>query len=141
MASTSYSDRVAGIEYAASATVGQFAGAATGSLPGRWDATIVHDLLRPGQTVPITGGTFTLHSRTIISGRFTGGTVSPINNPATCGNERFDVTGTMALNGGGSGNVRVVLTHLRAPIGRSCLTYGATVAGRLALTPAPAVAV
>jgi hypothetical protein len=133
MASTTYNDRVAGIEYAATATVGQFTGAATGSLPGSWDATIVHAPLQTGQTVPITGGTFTLHSRATISGAFTQGAVSPITTPATCGIERFNVTGTMALNGGGSGSFTVVLTHLRAQIGGRCLTYGATVTGRLGL--------
>jgi hypothetical protein len=137
---TTSTDRVAGIEYAATSTVGQFAGAATGSLPGSWNATIVHTPLQSGRPVPITGGTFTLYSRHTISGTFTDGSVSPLNTPTACGNERFNVTGTMALNGGGSGSFTVVLTHRRTRIGTSCLTYGATVAGALALAPDSATA-
>jgi hypothetical protein len=135
MASTTYADRVVGIEYAATSTVGRFAGAAAGPLPGGWDARIVHGLLRAGQNVPITGGTFTLHTRSAISGVFTGGSVSSIDAPATCSKERFTVTGTMALNGGGSASVAVVLTHLRARLGTRCVTSGATVVGRMTLAP------
>jgi hypothetical protein len=138
LASTTYTDRAAGIEYAATSTMGQFAGIATGSLPGGWNASIAHAPLQPGQSVPITGGTFTLHSRPTISGAFTGGSVSPLDTPATCGNERFKVTGAMALHGGGSGSFSVVLTHLRTQVARGCVTYGATITGRLTLAPASA---
>lgn len=139
-ASTTYTDRVAGIEFAATATVGQFAGAATGSLPASWRATIVHAPLDAARPVPITGGMLTLYGRQTISGTFTSGSVSPINSPDPCGNQRFNVTGTIALAGGGSGSFVVTLTHHRARIGTGCTTYGATVTGRLALAPASATA-
>ena len=140
IASTTSTDRVAGIEYAATSTIGQFAGVGTGPFPGSWNATLVHQPLRPGQTVAITGGAFTLYSRSTIGGSFTGGTVSPVTTPGPCGNERFNVTGTMALNGGGFGRFTVVLTHLRAQIHARCVTYGATVTGTLALAPASTAA-
>jgi hypothetical protein len=139
-ASTPSTDRVAGIESAATSTVGRFAGAGRGPLPGSWNATIVHDPLEPGHTLSITGGTFTVYSRSTIRGTFTGGTISPITTAGTCGNERFNVTGTMALNAGGSGRFTVVLTHLRTQIRTACVTYGATVTGTLALAPAATAA-
>jgi hypothetical protein len=57
--------------------------------------------------------------------------VKPLDTPSTCRNERFDVTGTLKLRGGGSGSFAVVLTHLRAPNQSGCTTYGATVVGDL----------
>jgi hypothetical protein len=42
--------------------------------------------------------------------------VSPINAPTTCVNERFNVTGTLAFDGGGTGTFSVVLTHLRTQL-------------------------
>lgn len=124
--------RVQGVEYAATATEGRFGGAARAPLPGAWTAAVVHDPLRSGRAVPITGGSFRLYGeRHVVGGTFTGGSVTPRDAGSGCGNERFDVTGTLALRGGGRGTFSVVLTHLRVPGRSGCRTYGATVAGTL----------
>jgi hypothetical protein len=124
--------QVRGLEYAATLVEGRFGGAAQGPLPGAWRAVVRHDPLRQGEAVPVTGGSFTLYgARRVLDGTFTRGRVTPHDTPATCGDERFDVTGTLALQGGGRGAFAVVLTHLRV-LGRSgCTTYGATVVGTL----------
>ena len=132
--------RVQGVEYAATATEGRFGGAARAPLKGAWTAVVVHDPLRSGKAVPITGGSFRLYgARQVLGGTFTGGSVTPQNQPATCGNERFDVTGTVALRGGGRGTFSVVLTHLRIPVRSGCRLYGATVVGTMTV-PARAAA-
>ncbi|GAA1270838.1 hypothetical protein GCM10009609_37440 [Pseudonocardia aurantiaca] len=133
-ASTVSTDQVNGLEYSATSTVGKFAGTATGDLPGAFTATVAHAPLdpRPGMSVPITGGSFTLYSRRIITGSFSGGAVTLLASPSNCRDETYEVTGTLnGLNTGGSGDVTVILTHLRRQLGAQCLTYGARVAGSL----------
>ena len=126
--------RVTGIEYSATSTTGRFSGLASGSLPATWDATVIHDQLNPDAAVPITGGTVTLHTRAPITGTFAEGTVSPIDTPTTCADERFDVTGTLAFDNGRTGTFAVVLTHLRTKLRSGCVTFGAVVIGTLTLT-------
>jgi hypothetical protein len=129
--------RIGGVEYAATDTEGRFGGAAGGPLPGAWLATVVHDPLAD-DAVAITGGSFTLHgTQRDLGGTFVRGTVTPLDGASTCGNERFAVSGTLALGDGGRGSFRVVLTHLRVPIRAGCRTYGAVVDGTLRV-PAPA---
>jgi hypothetical protein len=129
--------RIGGLEYAATSTEGRFGGAAGGALPGAWLATVAHDPLAD-DAVAITGGSFTLHgTQREVSGTFVRGTVTPLDGSSSCGNQRFAVTGTLALSGGGRGAFRVVLTHLRAASRAGCRTYGAVVAGTLRV-PAPA---
>jgi hypothetical protein len=140
IAAPGYTDQVKGIEYSATSTVGRFSGTATGPLPGAWNAVVVHDPLNPQAAVPITGGSVTLYSRRTLTGTFVNGTVSPINTPTTCVNERFNVTGTLAFNDGGTGTFSVVLTHLRTQLRSSCVTYGAAVAGTLTIPSRSAVA-
>ena len=124
--------RIRGVEYAATATEGRFGGAASGGVRGAWLATVVHDPLRAGRAVPVTGGSFALHGpQHDVRGTFVGGRVAPRGTPAAYGNELFDVTGDVALDGGGRGAVRVVLTHLRVATRSGCRTYGAVVAGSL----------
>ena len=124
--------QIGGLEYAATATEGRFGGAASGPVPGAWLATVVHSPLQQGKAVPITGGSFTLRGRERqIGGTFVRGTVTPLSDGATCGNQRFDVTGTLALDDGGRGAFRVTLTHLRAASNSGCHTFGAFVAGSL----------
>jgi hypothetical protein len=123
---------IRGLEYSATSTEGRFGGTARGQLRGVWTAVVVHDRLEGEEPVPINGGSFTLYtSERPISGTFVRGTVKPLDTPSTCRNERFDVTGTLKLRGGGSGSFAVVLTHLRAPNQSGCTTYCATVVGDL----------
>ena len=125
--------RIGGVEYAATSTQGRFGGAADGQVRGAWQATVVHDPLGSGKAVPITDGSFTLRStQREVRGTFVGGTVTPRASRSTCGNERFDVRGTLALPGG-RGSFTAVLTHLRVPSRSGCRTYGAVVVGTLAL--------
>lgn len=132
LAASATTVEIGGLEYAATATQGRFGGAAKSPVPGAWLATVVHEPLRRGEAVPITGGSFTLHGkRRDIGGAFVRGTVAPLDAPTTCGNERFAVTGTLALRGGGRGSFSVVLTHLRVPLRTGCQTYGAVVVGSL----------
>jgi hypothetical protein len=125
---------IRGLEYSATSTEGRFGGAAKGQLRGLWTAVVVHDPVQGSEPVAINGGSFTLYtSERPVSGTFVRGTVRPLGRPSTCGDERFDVTGTLKLRGGGSGSFAVVLTHLRAPRRSGCTTYGATVVGDLAV--------
>jgi len=131
---------IGGLEYAATDTEGRFGGAANGQVPGAWLATVVHDPVTEGVAVPITGGSFTLRStQGDVSGRFVRGEVVPLDDFFTCANQRFNVTGTLALDSGGRGAFTVVLTHLLAQTDSGCHIYGAVVAGSLTV-PARAVA-
>ena len=140
-AASTVSARVQGFEYAATATEGRFGGASLAPLPGAWTATVVHEPLRPGRAVPITDGRFRLYGRHgSVDGGFVGGSVTPRRSSVSCGNERFDVAGTLALRDGGRGSVRVVLTHLRTPTRSGCRTYGATVSGTVTVPARGALA-
>jgi hypothetical protein len=133
LASRAYTVQVKGIEYSATTTVGKFAGAATGRLPGTWQARVVHEPITAARTVPISSGSFQLYSHRKITGRFVDGAVRRLNTPTTCVDERFDVRGNLALDGGGTGQFTVLLTHLRTTVGARCVTYAATVEGTLTL--------
>ena len=93
-------------------TEGRFGGAADGPVPGAWLATVEHDPLTTG-AVPITGGSFTLHGtqQREVRGPSSTATATPLDDSSTCANQRFDVTGALALDGGGRGSFEVVLTR------------------------------
>jgi hypothetical protein len=135
LANRAYTVQVKGIEYSATTTVGKFAGTATGRLPGTWQARVVHDPIDAARTAPITDGSFQLYSHTKITGDFVDGAVTRLNTPTTCADERFDVRGNLALDGGGTGQFTVLLTHLVTPVEARCVTYAATVGGTLTLAP------
>jgi hypothetical protein len=50
LANRAYTAQVTGIEYSAMTTVGKFAGAATGRLPGTWQARVVHEPITAART-------------------------------------------------------------------------------------------
>ena len=132
-AATASTTRIGGLEYAATDTEGRFGGAADGPVRGAWTATVAHDPWTGG-AVPITGGAFTLHGtrQREIHGTFVDGTVTPLDDDSSgCANQRYDVAGTLALDGGGEGSFEVVLTHLRTQADSGCHIYGALVAGSL----------
>jgi hypothetical protein len=141
LAARTYTDQVRGIEYSATATVGKFAGTATGALPGTWRASVVRAPITAAPTAAISGGSFQLYSHRTITGRFVDGAIKRLNTPTTCANERFDVRGNLALDRGGTGQFTVVLTHLRTTVGTRCVTYGATVTGKLTLAPTASIGV
>jgi len=145
-ASSTYSDALSGYEYWASSTDGKFAGTASGSLPGSWNADVQHTALclSCSPTATITGGTFSLSTvihyvPALVTGRFTGGTVQVTNPGPGCTNQTFAVNGILGnvgtwWSGNGSGTFTVTLTHYRHYVFGSCVTYGASVAGTLALS-------
>ncbi len=135
LADRAHTVKVMGIEYSATATVGKFAGTATGRLPGTWQARVVHEPITAAPTAPITSGSFQLYSETKITGQFVDGAVRRLNTPTTCADERFDVRGNLALDDGGTGQFAVLLTHLRTTVGERCVIYAATVEGTLTLAP------
>jgi hypothetical protein len=145
-ASNTFTDALTGYEYWASSTDGKFAGTASGSLPGNWNADVQHTALclTCSPTATITGGSFSLSTvlhyvPTLVTGRFTGGAVQVINPGAGCTNQTFSVNGILGnvgtwWSGDGSGTFTVTLTHYRHNLFGSCVTYGASVSGGLALS-------
>ena len=129
------SDTIAGVEGLSAniSTTGNFAGVATGQLPGLWAATVNHVPLTytPGTQTPITGGTFTLKGigGVTLSGAISGGSVTPTVLPGGCGNQVFTISATVQ----GVGSFIGVLTHYRTSIFGACVTYGASVTGSAAL--------
>jgi hypothetical protein len=146
LAAQTSSDTITGYEYYATSTDGRFAGAASGDLPGSWNADVHHTALclvcTP--TATITGGSFLLATvlngiPTLVTGSFTGGTVQVTNVGANCTNQTFAVDGDLGsvgawYGGSGTGSFNVTLTHYRRSIFGSCITYGASVGGTLTVT-------
>lgn len=145
LAAQIYSDTISGYEYYATSTDGKFAGAASGALPGDWNADVQHTklCLSCTPTATITGGSVSLAATlggvpTLVTGKFTGGTVEVVNRGANCTNQTFSVNGILGsvgpwYRGHGSGTFTVTLTHYRASIFGSCITYGASVTGTISL--------
>jgi hypothetical protein len=133
----SYTDNVGGIEIYATSTEGVFTGVASGQLPGVWSATVFHTPLAgtstdPTQHATITRGSFKLVSGwKVVSGSFLyGGTVDQIGGVgSSCGNQVYSVDGTLT----NSGWFRATLTHYRTWFFGRCLTYGASIAGKVSL--------
>jgi hypothetical protein len=142
-AAQSHTDAISGHEYFFTSTDGKFAGSASGTLSGHWNADVQHTPLCGSctPTATITGGSFQLlHGiSTLITGDFTGGSVQVTNPGAGCTNQTFAVRGVLGSvgpwhSGNGSGLFSVTLTHYRVSILGSCITYAASVAGVLTLT-------
>src|ERR1700748_2630567 len=118
------SDSVSGLEYAATSTQGRFVGIASGALPGAWSVTVDHTPL--GTSAAITGGDFHLATRrdgtlTVVSGRFTRGTVRQLSGFTGCASQRYAVHGVLGGVGPGSagrgtGTFAATLTHYRAVV-------------------------
>lgn len=135
---TTVSYAVRGAEYAATSTVGSFAGAAVASGDyGVWQATVVHGALPTsvlGSTT-ITGGRFDLEARVRdMTGSFVGGSVTLLTTSA-CGQQTYWVAGSLVLTAGGSGTAAfgALLTHYRISLFGRCFTYGARVKGSVTL--------
>ena len=97
-----YADTITGHEYYFTSTDGRFAGTASGALPGAWNADVRHTplCLSCTPTATITGGSFSLATTyTLVTGRFTGGTVQVINRGVNCTNQTFDVEGILGSVG------------------------------------------
>lgn len=145
-AAQTYADSISGYEYYPSSTDGRFAGTASGSLPGPWNADVQHTQLCASctPTASITGGSLSLATTldfvpTLVTGRFTGGTVLVTDVGAGCTNQTFAVAGILGsvgpwYSGSGSGTFSATLTHYRHSVFGVCITYAASVTGSLALS-------
>jgi hypothetical protein len=146
LAAQTYDDTISGHEYYYTSTDGKFAGTASGTLPGDWNADVQHTklCLSCTPTATITGGSFSVATTlggipTLVTGKFTGGTVQVINKGANCTNQTFAVDGILGsvgpwYSGHGTGTFTAILTHYRTSILGRCVTYGASVKGTLSLT-------
>lgn len=119
---------LAGVETAATETVGTFFGVAKSHDDfGTWRAVIVHEPL--DDLVKITDGGFAIDGqRRDLQGIILGGTIQSLGG--TCRKEAFAVAGDVVLATGDLGEFNVKLTHygFRLPTG-GCFTYFATVEG------------
>ena len=142
LAAQTYNDTIRGYEYFFTSTDGRFAGNASGTLPGGWNADVQHTplCLSCTTTATITGGSFSLATvYTLVTGSFTGGTVQVMNPGVNCTNQTFDVEGMLGgvgrwYSGSGTGRFSAILTHYRHPVFGSCVSYAASVTGTLSLT-------
>ena len=133
---------ITGAEYAATSTVGSFAGTATGSSgdAATWEAVVEHTTLH--KTATITGGHASLLTSNLvyIHGDFSGGSVTRIYQAPGCSIQRYDVTGSLAnvhrsdSAAIGAGTFQATLTHYRTRIFGECVSYFATVSGSIGLT-------
>jgi hypothetical protein len=141
---------VNGIGSAASSLEFRFIGIGAGSGGDRltWRTNLDHTLLSPNPATPasITGGTLTAASRgggtNQLNGEFTGGTITfnpALSSPRPCGDEVYDVTGTVELDGW-TGTFTVQLTQNRLRLLGRCFNLTATVTGSPGLTLTPAAA-
>jgi hypothetical protein len=126
---------VSGAEYSATSTEGRFAGTANGSTgdTGLWNADVIHQALSascysspPGCAITA-GGSIALVTSggDIVSGSFTGGSITLVRQAQGCGQQVFHVDGHLATSAG-SADFNVALTHYRVFLG-SCVTVFATV--------------
>lgn len=140
LAQSSVTYSLAGVETAATSTQGTFVGVAQSADDfATWAAVIGHDPLDPSvDSVNITGGTFALDGQVRdFQGVITGGEVVRLTNGRACRNEKFDVTGSVALTTGDLGSFQVTLTHYRQrAAGGACVTFFATVEGLITVTTA-----
>ncbi len=130
-AAASSNDAIVGAELPSAdlSTVGNFAGIASGDLPGVWAATVHHEQLVYAVDTPtkIDSGTFTLRERggATLTIAFDGGSVTPTSLPAGCGSQVFAIVATV----GGVQLFQGVLTHYRVRLFGQCIAYAASIAG------------
>jgi hypothetical protein len=126
---------VSGAEYAATSTEGRFFGFARGSAgeTGFWHADVLHQplattcyLTSTGCAVAAGGSILVVTSSgDIVSGAFTGGSITLVREAPGCGTLLFHVVGQLQTSAG-SAVFDVALTHNRVFFG-SCVTVSATV--------------
>jgi hypothetical protein len=133
-----YRFTVSGTEVSATSTTGRFVGTASGSALGTWYAEVIHDPLGARANIR-PGGSFgmALHQAEpahLVSGQFSGGTIT-VNNPgANCTNQVYTVNGSLTnVSVTGTGQfVATLIHHRRSVLGR-CWLYAATIGGTVTL--------
>jgi hypothetical protein len=141
-ATKTYRFTISGTEVSATSTTGRFVGAASGSALGAWYAEVIHDPLSGPANTRInirSGGSFemALHQAEpayVVSGQFSGGTITVINPGAHCTDQVYTVNGSLRnVSVTGTGQFVATLTHHRRSVLGRCWLYAATVGGTVTL--------
>jgi hypothetical protein len=141
-ATKTYSFSISGTEVSATSTTGRFVGAASGSALGTWYAEVNHERLGGGVGARVaigSGGSFGMalaqaEPAYVVSGQFSGGTITTINSGTNCTNQVYAVDGDLKnVSVTGSGHFAATLTHHRRSVLGRCWLYAATVAGTVTL--------
>ena len=141
-ATKTYRFSVSGTEVSATSTTGRFVGTASGSALGTWYAEVVHDQLGGGVGARVairSGGSFGMalaqaEPAYVVSGQFSGGTITVINPGAHCTDQVYAVDGSLRnVSVTGSGQFVATLTHHRRSVLGRCWLYAATVGGTVTL--------
>ena len=141
-ATKTYRFSISGTEVSATSTTGRFVGAASGSALGTWYAEVVHDPLGGGVGARVnirSGGSFGMalaqaEPAYVVSGQFSGGTITVNNSGANCTNQVYTVDGYLRnVSVTRTGHVVATLTHQRKSVLGRCWLYAATVGGTVTL--------
>ena len=141
-ATKTYRFSISGTEVSATSTTGRFVGAASGSALGTWYAEVIHDPLSGPANTQVSirsGGSFgmALHQAApayVVSGQFSGGTITVINAGDHCTNQVYAVDGDLKnVSVTGTGHFAATLTHHRRSVLGRCWLYAATVGGTVTL--------
>jgi hypothetical protein len=137
-----YSFSISGTEVSATSTTGRFVGAASGSVLGTWYAEVNHAPLSGGvgaQVAIQSGGSFGMalaqaEPAYVVSGQFSGGTITTISSGTNCTNQVYAVKGSLRnVSVTGTGYFAATLTHHRRSVLGRCWLYAATVGGTVTL--------
>ena len=129
-----YRFNISGTEVSATSTTGRFVGTASGSALGTWYAEVIHGPLG-GRANIRPGGSFgmALHQAEpayVVSGQFSGGTITVTNAGDHCTNQVYAVDGDLKnVSVTGTGHFAATLTHHRRSVLGRCWLYAATVGG------------
>jgi hypothetical protein len=141
-ATKTYRFSISGTEVSATSTTGRFVGTASGSALGTWYAEVLHDPLGGGvgaQVAIRSGGSFGMalaqsEPAHVVSGRFSGGTITVKDSGARCTNQVYAVDGDLKnVSVTGTGHFAATLTHHRRSVLGRCWLYAATVGGTVTL--------
>ena len=137
-----YRFNISGTEVSATSTTGRFVGTASGSALGTWYAEVVHAPLGGGVGAQVdirSGGSFGMaldqaEPAYVVSGQFSGGTITVLDSGARCTNQVYEVKGVLRnVSVTGTGHFDAKLTHHRKSVLGRCWLYAATVGGAVTL--------
>ena len=133
---------ISGTEVSATSTTGRFVGTASGSTLGTWYAEVTHDPLSGPANTQVNirpGGSFGMalgqaEPAYVVSGQFSGGTITVKDPGAHCTNQVYTVDGSLRnVSVTGTGQFVATLTHHRRSVLGRCWLYAATVGGTVTL--------
>ena len=141
-ATKTYRFGISATEVSATSTTGRIVGAASGSALGAWYAEVVHAPLAGGVGASVairSGGSFGMalaqaEPAYVVSGQFSGGTITTISSGTHCKNQVYAVDGDLRnVSVTGTGHFAATLTHHRRSVLGRCWLYAATVGGTVTL--------